>query len=86
MLLIILLFIIIQNLKRGFFTSSLLQCWLITPEMMKNLPNIAFETLVKLFNAIFKVGYYTMSWIISQIILIAKPGKDLILPTSSLRA
>ena len=30
---------------------------LITPEMIKNLPNIAFETLVKLFNAIFKVGY-----------------------------
>ena len=34
-----------------------------TPEMIKNLPNtcIAFETVVKLFNAIFKVGYYLMS-------------------------
>ena len=30
---------------------------LIIAEMIKNLPNIAFENLVKLFNAILKVGY-----------------------------
>ena len=52
--------------------------------MIKNLPNIAYEILVKLFNAIFKVGYYPISWQISQIILIAKPGKDLTLPSSYL--
>ena len=55
---------------------------LITPEMMKNLPNIAFEILVKLFNAILKVAHYPTSWKISQIILIAKSGNDLTLPSS----
>ena len=48
---------------------------LITPEMIKNLPDIAFENLVKLFNAILKAGHYPTSWKISQIILIARPGK-----------
>ena len=36
---------------------------LITPEMIKNLPNVAFETLVKLFNATLKVGHYPTSWV-----------------------
>ena len=53
-----------------------------TPEMIKNLPNIAFEIFVKLLNAILKVGYYPISWKISQIILIAKPGKYLTVPSS----
>ena len=52
---------------------------LITPERIKNLPNIAFEILVKLFNAILIEGYYPASRKISYIILIAKPGKDLTL-------
>ena len=50
--------------------------------MIKNLPNIAFEILVKLFNAIFNAGHYSTSWTISQIILIAKPDKYLTLPSS----
>ena len=59
------------------------QCYdLIITEMIKNLPNIGFDILVKLFNAILKVAYYPKSWQISQIILIAKPGKDLSLPSS----
>ena len=68
-----------QNVKHQIQSKKLPRP--ITPEMIKNLLNIAFEILVKLFNAILQVGYYPTSCKISQIILIAKPAKDLTLPS-----
>lgn len=55
---------------------------LITPTMIKNLPNVAIIVLTILFNAILKLGYFPQYWKISQIKMIPKPGKDLTVPSS----
>ena len=50
--------------------------------MLKELPSIALVFLAKLFSAILMLGYYPQLWKKSQIIMVAKPGKDATLPSS----
>ena len=55
---------------------------LVSPAMIKNLPNVPLIVLTNIFNAIIEQGYFPVCWKISQIILIPKPGKDLSVPSS----
>ena len=48
----------------------------INPKMLKLLPCIAVKNLVRLFNAIIRIGYFPTAWKTSVIQMIAKPGKD----------
>ena len=49
---------------------------LITPKMLIELPRVAQALLSELFNAILKLNYFPNAWKMSQILMIAKPGKD----------
>lgn len=48
---------------------------LLTSEILKQLPRKAIVFLTMLFNAIFRMQYYPRLWKVSQIVMIAKPGK-----------
>lgn len=55
---------------------------LITGEVLKQLPRKAIVFLTILFNAIFRVHYFPKLWKVSQICMIAKPGKPPTDPSS----
>jgi hypothetical protein len=49
---------------------------LITGKLLKELPRKGIRALIKLYNAIFRLGYFPCHWQIEQILMIAKPGKN----------
>lgn len=55
---------------------------LITGEVLKHLPRKAVVFLTMLFNAIMRVQHFPMLWKVSQICMIAKPGKPPTEPSS----
>ena len=48
---------------------------LITPEILKNLPNKALKFLTRIMNAVFKLKCVPTKWKVAEIIMILKPGK-----------
>ena len=48
----------------------------ISNRLLKNIPEIALLSLVDIFNACLKIGYFPDEWKIGKIIPIPKPGKD----------
>jgi len=45
--------------------------------MLKNLPEIALDTLLRVFNDLWVTGNFPSSWSEATLIPIPKPGKDL---------
>lgn len=48
---------------------------LVTPKILKELPNIAIIHATQIFNATYRLSYYPQMWKVSQIVMIPKPGK-----------
>jgi len=55
---------------------------LITGKILKELPRKGIRAITQIFNAIFRLEYFPCHWKIGQIIMIAKPGKNLMEVTS----
>lgn len=49
---------------------------LLTSEIMKQLPEIAFTLMTRIYNAILRRGHFPSQWKVAQIVLILKPGKS----------
>ena len=45
-------------------------------QMLKHLPETAFDTLLHIFNGIWRTGVFPESWRLATVIPIPKPGKD----------
>lgn len=54
----------------------------VIPNMIKNLPKVEIIVLLRIFNTILNLDVYQKIWKTSQILMIPKPGKDLILSSS----
>jgi hypothetical protein len=48
---------------------------LIVGDMLKNLPRKTVVLLTTIYNSMLRLGYYPIQWKLSQVIMVAKPGK-----------
>ena len=55
---------------------------LITPKVLKELPDVAFRFLTYIFNAILRTSTFPRQWKVAEIHMILKPGKQAELPKS----
>lgn len=54
----------------------------ISNRILKNIPAIAVEFLLRIFNACLRTSYFPTTWKLGKVVAIAKPGKDHSLPGS----
>ena len=55
---------------------------LITGKLLKELPRKGIRAITQIYNAIFRLKYFPTHWKIGHIIMIPKPGKSPLEPTS----